>query len=301
MVASERLPEPVLEEKLVAEPNKKLIGPRFKGDQKKVLAALEALEGEALVAFKASIETDGAAALAIQEADGSEVVHQIEKQLVSFSVQKKTVVERKYTPSVIEPSFGIGRILYAVLEHSFSQREGDEQRCVMAFPPRVAPIKVGIFRLTNSPLFDPLVSKVSGVLQSKGGLVCRIDSSSGTVGRRYARADELGIPFGVTIDFQSLLDESVTVRDRDSMTQVRVSFVDLLPLLSKLVDGSWRWADATRRHPVVKTAGEEESAEPTNTTAESKESSAAPATAGPITVEYSTRASFSRPNFAFQA
>lgn len=63
--------------------------------------------------------------------------------LLSFSTEKKLCVEVKYTPSVIEPSYGVGRILHAVLEHAFSQRESDEQRCVMSFKPCVAPIKVG--------------------------------------------------------------------------------------------------------------------------------------------------------------
>lgn len=208
MLAAERLPEPVQVERLVAEPNKKLIGPRFKGDQKTVLAAIEGLEGEALDVFKAAIERDGKAT--VSAADGAQSF-EVTSDLVSFKTEKRTVVETKYTPSVIEPSYGIGRILYAVLEHAFSQREGDEQRCVMAFRPSVAPIKVGIFRLINHPPFDPLVNKIRDLLHGQD-ITCKVDSSSGTVGRRYSRADELGIPFGVTIDFQSLLDNSVTVR-----------------------------------------------------------------------------------------
>merc|ERR1712000_242892 len=104
---------------------------------------------------------------------------------------EKNMDEVKFTPSVIEPSFGIGRVLYSVLEHSFMQRVGDEQRCVMMFPPCVAPIKVGIFRLLNNPQFDPIVERIRENLQN-AGVVCKVDSSSGTVGRRYARADELG-------------------------------------------------------------------------------------------------------------
>lgn len=206
MLASERLPEPIQVERLVAEPNKKLIGPRFKGEQKVVLAAIEELEGDALAAFKAAMESDGKAMLTTASGE-----HEISSELVSFSTEKRTVVESKYTPSVIEPSYGIGRILYAVLEHAFSQRDGDEQRCVMAFRPTVAPVKVGIYRLINHAPFDPVVARVKDLLHSQD-ITCKVDSSSGTVGRRYSRADELGIPFGITIDFQTLLDYSVTVR-----------------------------------------------------------------------------------------
>lgn len=90
-------------------------------------------DGEELDAFKASIESTGTATVAN---------FNVTSDLVTFKSEKKTIVETKYTPSVIEPSYGVGRILYSVLEHSFSQRNGDEQRCVMAFRPCVAPIKV---------------------------------------------------------------------------------------------------------------------------------------------------------------
>ena len=244
MVASERLPEPVLVEKLVAEPNKKLIGPRFKGAQKAVKDAIEALEGDALLAVKSAIESDGKASV------GAEGQFEITSELISFSMQKRTVVECKYTPSVIEPSFGIGRILYAILEHSFSQRDGDEQRCVMSFRPNVAPIKVGLFRLTSHALFDHTVSRIHELLHG-ADITCRVDSSSGSVGRRYSRADELGIPFGITIDFQSLIDGSVTVRDRNSMSQVRVPQHNLLGLMRQLVLEEVSWGTVLERFVVV--------------------------------------------------
>lgn len=73
--------------------------------------------------------------------------------------------------------------------------------------------------LSNNTAFDPIVCEISETLM-RANISTRVDSSSGTVGRRYARSDELGIPFGVTVDFQSLLDHTVTLRDRDSMAQV---------------------------------------------------------------------------------
>ena len=280
MVASERLPEPIQVEKLVCEANKKLIGPRFKGDQKLVLAALEGLEGAELDTFKSAIESTGKATLSEK--------YEITSELVSFTTEKRTVVETKYTPSVIEPSFGIGRILYAVLEHAFSQRDGDEQRCVMAFKPSVAPVKVGIYRLINHAPFDPIVSRIKDLLHNEN-ITCKIDSSSGTVGRRYSRADELGIPFGITVDFQTLLDHSVTVRDRDSMSQVRVPFNSLLEVLQGLVTEKLTWAFVLSRFVVVSVKEEEGEGSATATT------EAAPVVA-PVVVQYSTRGSFSRPN-----
>lgn len=277
MVASARLAEPVLVDRVVIEPNKQKIGPRFKGDQKAVLAALEAVTDEECAAIQQSILETGVATVGGFEISGD---------LVEFVAEKKTVVEVKYTPSVIEPSYGIGRIIHSVLEHSFGQRAGDENRCVMRFRPCIAPIKVGVFRLINNPDFDPYVSGIHGALQG-AGLVVRVDSSSGTVGRRYARADELGIPFGVTVDFQTLLDDAVTVRERDSMAQIRVPIAGLLPVLLALVGESLAWPKAVSRFPSVSVAAAEED----------EEHAAAPKAAeeGALVVEHHLRASFSRP------
>lgn len=119
----------------------------------------------------------------------------------------------------------------------------------MSFRPCVAPIKVGIYRLINNPSFDPIIQSIHEryVISSLclydlhfDHLVCwifslqsfniahKVDSSSGTVGKRYARSDELGIPFGVTIDFQTLLDDTVTLRERDSMVSHIVSIDNLI-------------------------------------------------------------------------
>jgi glycyl-tRNA synthetase len=122
MVAAERLPEPLLVDKVIAEPNKKLIGPRFKGDQKTVINGLEALDGDELDAFKQAIESKGSATL-----PGTSF--EISGDLVSFKSEKRTIYEQKYTPGVVEPAFGVGRILYAVLEHAFSQRAGSWFTC----------------------------------------------------------------------------------------------------------------------------------------------------------------------------
>jgi hypothetical protein len=120
-----------------------------------------------------------------------------------------------------------------------------------------------------------------------------VDASTGTVGRRYSRADELGVPFGVTIDFQTLLDRSVTVRDRDSMAQVRVPAGRLVSLLVELTAESLSWAQVMDRFLVVNPGGEaaeqaldEEPATP----------SPASSSSARVVVEHSPRARFSRPN-----
>ena len=284
LVASERLPEPVLVEKWVCEPNKKLVGPRFKATQKEVIAALEGLDGEDLTAFKAQIEASGVATL-------KGTTFEITSDLVSFKVEKKTISEVKYTPSVIEPSYGIGRILYAVLEHAFSQREGDEQRCVMGFKPCVAPIKVGIYRLINHAPFDPIVAHLRDLLQA-ANIANKVDSSAGTVGRRYSRADELGIPFGITVDFQTLLDNTVTVRERDSTAQVRLPISQVVELLKSLSEETISWDFVMTRFRVIATDASSEGDEQDGPSAAAEVVN----TTSPVIQEYTTRGTFTRPN-----
>jgi glycyl-tRNA synthetase len=117
----------------------------------------------------------------------------------------------------------------------------------------------------------------------------RVDSTSGTVGRRYARSDELGIPFGITIDFQTLLDDAVTVRDRDSMSQVRVPLSRLLGLIQSLVQETITWTEVLTKFVIVNVGGGDE--EEDGDKKDSKPSSTI------TTVESTFRGSFSRPIF----
>jgi len=131
--------------------------------------------------------------------------------------------KERYIPHVIEPSLGVDRTFLAVLCSAYSVDEiGGEKRTLMRFHPRVAPIKVGIFPLLkNKP---ELVEKAQSLLhrfQRKWNVVY---DQSGAIGRRYRRIDEVGVPFGVTVDFETIEgDGSITLRDRDTTEQVRMS------------------------------------------------------------------------------
>jgi len=118
---------------------------------------------------------------------------------------------REFTPNVIEPSFGIGRILYSLLEHSYWAREKDIARGVLSLPPAVAPVKVLIVPISANAEFKPLVRDISQQFRS-AGVASRVDDSSASIGKRYARNDELGTPFGVTLDFASLKNGTMTIR-----------------------------------------------------------------------------------------
>ncbi len=290
MQASIRLSQPQTVTRTVAIPNKKLLGPLFKTNQKIVMGLLEALEGDALTQLQSDLSIKGEAELI----DNSGTKYNITSDLVTFENETKVIFESKYTPSVIEPSYGIGRILYAVLEHSFSQRTGDEQRCVMAFRPCVAPIKVGIFPLTNFPSFIPIINRLRDMFQ-KAGVSNRTDASTGTVGRRYSRSDELGIPFGLTVDFRTLLDDSVTVRDRDTMAQVRVPIARVSNLLQQLISETLSWSQVMERFVIEKAAGIEMEEDEEVSSGENTSKVLIPSSSRTI-IENLPRARFSRPN-----
>ena len=134
----------------------------------------------------------------------------------------------EFTPGVIEPSFGIGRIMYAVWEHNFRIREGDEQRSYFILPPIIAPLKCSVLPLSSNAEFAPFVRRISALL-TQNDVSHRIDDSSGSIGKRYARTDEIAIPFGITIDFDTLKEpHTATLRERDSMQQIRAPVCSLL-------------------------------------------------------------------------
>lgn len=106
------------------------------------------------------------------------------------------------------------------MEHSYWVREGDEQRAVLSFPTCVAPIKCLITPISHNDAFEPCINDIARSLR-KAGVAARIDDSAASIGKRYARNDEIGTPLGITIDFQTIKDGTVTLRERDSTRQIR--------------------------------------------------------------------------------
>jgi len=138
--------------------------------------------------------------------------------------------KQKLIPRVIEPSFGVDRTFLTVLYDAFYD---DKKRgnIVLKFNPKIAPIQVGVFSLVNK--LNKETRKVFDML--KDDFVCVFDKG-GSIGRRYARADEQGIPYCITFDFESLEDKSVTIRNRDDTKQRRVKISELKEELRKLLN-----------------------------------------------------------------
>jgi glycyl-tRNA synthetase len=146
----------------------------------------------------------------------------------------------KYVPHVIEPSAGVDRMVLALICSAYHEEQVPDEkgklepRVVLKFHPRIAPLKVAVFPLLkNRP---ELVSKAMEVRDLLRPHLTVFYDEAGAIGRRYRRQDEAGTPFGVTIDFDTLgetpeLKDTVTLRDRDTMEQIRVKISELAPLL----------------------------------------------------------------------
>jgi len=133
---------------------------------------------------------------------------------------------KKIIPHVVEPSFGVERLLYVVMEYGLKEK-GD--RLILSVPHRLSPVKVAVFPLVNDDRLRDMARKIYEDFKLRG--IPSIYDEAGSIGRRYARADEIGIPFAVTVDFQSIEDGSVTVRDRDTWSQERVHSSELVELI----------------------------------------------------------------------
>ncbi|KAI9916884.1 hypothetical protein PsorP6_016986 [Peronosclerospora sorghi] len=125
----------------------------------------------------------------------------------------------------------------------------------MSFSPLIAPIKFSVLPLSNNSVFDDFVEELEKVFVAET-LECKVDTSSVAIGRKYARADERGIPFGVTINFDTVEERQVTLRERDSTTQVRIPIDAIGSEVRKLVNGLATWDETLERYPNVKVTDE---------------------------------------------
>ena len=161
--------------------------------------------------------------------------------------------KERYFPYVIEPSGGVDRAALAFLLDSYDEEpdpSADAQTTAEATPPKardirvvlhlhrhLAPVKVAVLPLSRNEKLAPLSGQVYELTRSAGFATQFDDAQS--IGRRYRRQDEIGTPYCVTVDFDSLEDQGVTIRDRESMAQVRVPIADLVPILKDKLEKGW--------------------------------------------------------------
>lgn len=244
LVAHEKFSEPKEVEKLVITPVKKELGLAFKGNQRMVVEALEAMPEKEALDMKAALESKGEVEFLVCTLEKTVT---IKKNMVTIQKEKKKEHQRVFTPSVIEPSFGIGRIIYCLFEHTFYTRPskaGDEQLNVFRFPSLVAPIKCTVFPLVQNQKYEEVAKLISKSLTA-AGISHKIDTTGTSIGKRYARTDELGVPFAVTVDSTS----SVTIRERDSKDQVRVDVEKAATVIKEVSEGQRTWEDVWSTFP----------------------------------------------------
>jgi glycyl-tRNA synthetase len=140
--------------------------------------------------------------------------------------------KNKVIPRVIEPTFGMERVFLAILTKAYHY-DKERDYIVLRIPPRLAPIKAAIFPIVKKEDFEKISENVFDDLKEEWNVLY---DSSGSIGRRYARNDEIGTPYCITIDGESIKNKDVTIRNRDNQKQIRVKISELKDVLRKLIN-----------------------------------------------------------------
>jgi glycyl-tRNA synthetase len=189
-----------------------VLGPLFKDKAGKIKAILEKMEVKDTENIFVTV-------------DGEKI--KIPSNCYKTVEAKEKVSGEKFVPHVIEPSYGIDRILYCVLEHSYHEgKKEDEEYRILKLKASVAPIKVGVLPLISDERLVKIAVDIDKKLRGAG--ISTYYDDGGSIGRRYARMDEIGTPFCITVDHDTLKDNCVTVRDRDTTKQIRKKIEDLV-------------------------------------------------------------------------
>lgn len=163
--------------------------------------------------------------------DHSEIT--LTKEMIQVKEEKNVYDSEEYFPHVIEPSFGVDRIIYSIFEQNFWSRQEDINRTVVSLPYCLAPYHVAIFKLSKDDELNKIANGIYELLRNNN-LQLFIDNSCTNIGKKYVRSDEMGVKYAITIDFDTLTDNQVTIRERDSMSQIRVPINELLINLKNL-------------------------------------------------------------------
>ncbi|MDI3482444.1 MAG: glycyl-tRNA synthetase, partial [Candidatus Methanomethylophilaceae archaeon] len=213
-----------VEQKVIKAKHSKL-GPRFKEDAKEITNLIESCQAEDI--------KDGALQI---EHNGKPLT--ISDEFFEVETLIRKVSGEKVIPHVIEPSYGLDRIFYTILEHAYHKR--DDDYTVLKLKPILAPIKVGVFPLMARDGLDEKAQEIFRLLMDAG--IEAYYDDSGSIGKRYARMDEIGTPWCVTIDYETLEEgrgkkDTVTIRDRDSTKQIRVPIDKLVKTIHTMLNG----------------------------------------------------------------
>jgi glycyl-tRNA synthetase len=242
---------PKMVKKMKPNVNKPLLGKTFKVDQKAISAFIDSLEYDAAQNLEGELASKKSAEVSI---NGKTFT--LTREMLSFEAVEEKISGQNITPHVIEPSFGLGRIIYSILEHSYVVREvekrdeskDEEKRAFLSLPPIIASTKVSVLPLVESDELKPFTQEIVKLLKAEN-VSNKVDETGHRIGRRYARTDEIGIPFGITIDFDTPKDRTVTLRERDTTKQVRVKIDEIATVIRKLCDNTINWSTVLQTYP----------------------------------------------------
>jgi glycyl-tRNA synthetase len=208
--------KPIEKEQLVIKPVMGKLGPVFKKGAAEVAEMLSKADPKEV---EASLKKSGYCMLGKYKILPEHV-----------DVKHERIVERgrRFIPHVVEPTFGSDRLFYVAFEYAYRVKD---DRVLLSLPRDIAPVQVGVYPLVSKDGLPEKASQVHKMLVDEG-FVAEYDEA-GSIGRRYARADEVGIPLGITVDYDTLNDGTVTIRDRDTWKQVRSRIDELPELLHK--------------------------------------------------------------------
>jgi len=218
--------EPVVREETVADPDMSVLGPEFGSAAGDIADALREKACDEPEAFEDADEVT-------VEAGGE--TYAVPVEATGFERRETRETGENVLPQVIEPSYGLDRIVYSVIEHSYDEDVvDDEERTVLRLPPNVAPFDAAVFPLVTKDGLDEHAREIEDALRGAGMRV-KYDGS-GAIGRRYRRHDEIGTPLAVTVDYDTKEDGTVTVRDRDTTEQRRVPKDEVVGFVERVVE-----------------------------------------------------------------
>jgi glycyl-tRNA synthetase len=226
--------EPKTVERAVVDPDMSVLGPEFggaAGDVAEALSDLAKRDPDAFDGETVTVEVDGES-------------YTVDTEVADFRVEEQTESGEHITPHVVEPSFGVGRTVYTLIEHGYTEDEvAGEARTFLDLDASVAPTFAGVFPLVSDDRLESLAHELVSDLRAVG-LEADYDDS-GNIGRRYRRQDEIGTPFCLTVDRDGIEGDgpdTVTVRERDTTAQVRVPVSEVVSELTALRTGDREFA-----------------------------------------------------------
>jgi glycyl-tRNA synthetase len=275
LVAYEQYATPKVENVVVPALDKKKMFTPFGTKTNSIITAVKRKSHQENAKLNEEMKQNGKVSIEIELEENKKETVEVSAEFLTFENKQIRTNGENYVPSVIEPSFGIGRLIYCVLEHSYWVREEEKKveqdtkkkgkkeedagvvRAVLSLPPAIAPYKAAILPMIHNDkeyqtLTNQLVEKLT-----KHGISYKVDTSGQSIGKRYCRSDDVGVPFAITIDDISFKDGAATLRERDSCEQLRVPIEELAPIIAKLVAKQTIWQDVKGIYPEQKQTASE--------------------------------------------